>query len=191
MPRFLNPLMLPARPVLILALAALLVGGSSCLMQPSVSVRITVADGSSMDVPLTEVPPPVTDGVVTIRSFQFAPWDMGKDKPKAVAFTIAMAFAAGSAPESIRVEDFTEQPILEIFTDTHARVGKDGLYAGVSKPFAPEDEHVKWIMNLDNNVRVYRFTVKLKDGTTHVLLRPIFVPAPMKDFIRNQLGIKA
>jgi len=38
---------------------------------------------------------------------------------------------------------------------------------------------------------VYRFTVLLKDGTTHVLLRPIFVPAPMKDFIRSQLGIKA
>jgi hypothetical protein len=183
--------MLPSRVLLTVALLALLVGGSSCLMQPSVSVRITVADGSSMDVPLTEVPPPVTDGVVTIRNFQFAPWDMGKDKPKAIVFSFAMAFAAGSAPESIRVDDFTEEPILEIFTDPHGRVGKDGLYGGISKPFAPDDEHVKWIMNLDNNVRVYRFTVKLKDGTTHVLLRPIFVPAPMKDFIRNQLGIKA
>jgi hypothetical protein len=160
-------------------------------MQPSVSVRITVADGTSMDVPLTEVPPPVTDGVITIRNFQFAPWDMGKDKPKAIAFSFALGFAAGSAAESIRVEDFTEEPILEIFSDSSVRMGKDGLYAGVSKPFAPQDEHVKWIMNLDNNVRVYRFTVKLKDGTTHILFRPIFVPAPMKDFIRNQLGIKA
>ena len=191
MPRFLNPTMLPARVPLTVALLALLVGGSSCLMQPSVSVRITVADGTSMDVPLTEVPPPVTDGVITIRNFQFAPWDMGKDKPKAIAFSFALGFAAGSAAESIRVEDFTEEPILEIFSDSSVRMGKDGLYAGVSKPFAPQDEHVKWIMNLDNNVRVYRFTVKLKDGTTHILFRPILVPAPMKDFIRNQLGIKA
>jgi hypothetical protein len=159
-------------------------------MQPNVSVRVTVADGSTMDVPLTQAPPPVTDGVVSVKNFQFAPWDMGKDKPKAITFTFVVGFAEGAEPASVVVDDFTEQPILEIFADKNAHVVKDHLWGAVTLPFAPQDEHVKWVLNLDNNVRVYRFTIKLRDGTTHVLLRPIFVPAQMKDFMRTQLGVK-
>ncbi len=161
-----------------------------CQMEPSVSVRVQDADGQTIDVPLGSRPEPVTDGVVTVENFQFAPWDMGKDKPKAITFTFVVGFAVGSEPSSIIVDDFTEQPVLRIFEDQKAHITKDHLLGAVSLPFDPHDEHVKWINNLDNNVRVYRFTVKLKDGTTHVLLRPMFVPAQMKDFIRTQLGIK-
>jgi len=166
-----------------------LVGG--CLMEPSVSVRIQDADGQTLDVPLTSAPEPVTDGVVTIKNFQFAPWDMGKDKPKAITFTFVVAFTAGPEPSSIVIEDFTEQPVLTIFEDPKAHTVKDHLWGAVTRPFDPHDEHVKWINNLDNNVRIYRVTVKLRDGTTHVLLKPMFIPAQMKDFIRTQLGIKS
>jgi hypothetical protein len=190
MPCFLNPFMNPIRASLIPVLASLLLAASGCLMQPNVSVRVTVADGSTMDVPLTQAPAPVTDGVVTVKNFQFAPWDMGKDKPKAITFTFVVGFAEGAEPASVVVDDFTEQPILEIFADKNAHVVKDHLWGAVTLPFAPQDEHVKWVLNLDNNVRVYRFTIKLRDGTTHVLLRPIFVPAQMKDFMRTQLGVK-
>jgi hypothetical protein len=190
MPCFLNPFMNPVRASLIPVLASLLLAASGCLMQPNVSVRVTVADGSTMDVPLTQAPPPVTDGVVSVKNFQFAPWDMGKDKPKAITFTFVVGFAEGAEPASVVVDDFTEQPILEIFADKNAHVVKDHLWGAVTLPFAPQDEHVKWVLNLDNNVRVYRFTIKLRDGTTHVLLRPIFVPAQMKDFMRTQLGVK-
>ena len=180
----------PIRASLIPVLASLLLAASGCLMQPNVSVRVTVADGSTMDVPLTQAPAPVTDGVVTVKNFQFAPWDMGKDKPKAITFTFVVGFAEGAEPASVVVDDFTEQPILEIFADKNAHVVEDHLWGAVTLPFAPQDEHVKWVLNLDNNVRVYRFTIKLRDGTTHVLLRPIFVPAQMKDFMRTQLGVK-
>ena len=190
MPCFLNPFKNPIRASLIPVLASLLLAASGCLMQPNVSVRVTVADGSTMDVPLTQAPAPVTDGVVTVKNFQFAPWDMGKDKPKAITFTFVVGFAEGAEPASVVVDDFTEQPILEIFADKNAHVVKDHLWGAVTLPFAPQDEHVKWVLNLDNNVRVYRFTIKLRDGTTHVLLRPIFVPAQMKDFMRTQLGVK-
>ena len=141
------------------AVAAALLAASGCLLQPNVSVRITVADGTSMDVPFTSIPPPATDGVVTIKNFQFAPWDVGKDKPKSIAFTFVVGFAEGAEPASIVVEDFTEQPVLEIFSDMNAHVVKDHLWGSVSRPFAPQDEHVKWVLNLDNNVRVYRFTI--------------------------------
>ena len=181
-----NPAYLRLAPALV-ALGLL----GACQMQPSVSVRIQAADGQTLDVPLSSAPEPVTDGVVTVKNLQFAPWDMGKDKPKAITFTFVVGFAEGSEPASILVEDFTEQPVITIFDDPKAHTVKDHLWGAVTRPYDPHDEHVKWILNLDNNVRVYRFTVKLRDGTTHVLLKPIFVPAQMKEFMRTQLGVKS
>ena len=159
-------------------------------MQPTVSAKVTVADGSEIEVPMNFAPPEVTDGVVTIKAFQFAPFDMGPDKPKAITFTFVAKFAEGAAPKSLEIDDFTEDPILRIFTDTGAHIVKEHLYGQMSQPYAPQDEHVKWILTLDNSIRVYRFTFKMADGSTHVLLKPIMVPALMKNYIRSQLGLK-
>ena len=191
MVRFLLLPMTPDHPRLIppLALALVLFGLSACNLQPSVSLKVTDADGEELEVPLSSVPPPVTDGVVTVKSFTFAPWDMGPDKPKALTFSFIVGFADGAVPKSIVIDDFTEQPVLQVFADMNAHVVKDHLWGAVSVPYAPQDEHVKWVLNLDNNVRVYRFTIILKDGSKHVLLKPIFIPSQMKVFMRTQLGI--
>jgi hypothetical protein len=157
-------------------------------MQPDVSVTAMMADGNRIEVPLTTQPPVVTDGTITIPMFRFAPWDMGKDKPKTLVFTFIVQFKEGAVPTSILVEDFTEMPILQIFRDDHPKTQKNA-WGAVSATYAPQDEHVKWVLTLDNNVRVYRFTVKLADGSTHVLLKPVFVPSNMKMFMRSQLGI--
>jgi|GEM_PF-1295255 len=191
MPRFPIDPMIPGCPsrALLAAVLSALVAGSGCLMQPSVSANVTTADGQTLEVPLGQGNVPVTDGVVSIKNFQFAPWDMGPNKPKAITFTFVVGFAPGSEPSSIVVDDFTEAPILQIFADMKAHIVKDNLWGAVSPPFAPQDEHVKWVLNLDNAVRVYRFTVKLRDGSTHVLLKPMFIPAQMKNFMRTQLGV--
>ena len=170
------------------AVFLVLLGG--CSVAPDVSVRVTIADGQVIEVPLTTMPPPPTDGIVTIENFQFAPFDMGKDKPKAITFTYVVRLADGSKPANLLVEDFTEQPVLPILQDPKPLLVREHFVGGASRPFAPQDEHVKWILNLDNAVRIYRFTVKLADGSTHVLLKPVFVPAQMKSFLWTQLGVK-
>jgi hypothetical protein len=177
------------------ALAALVL--ASCSMQPDVAMAVTTADGVRLEVPLSSATPPVTDGVVSVDAIQFAPWELdAENKAKTVAFSFVIGFKPGTVPVSIKIEDDTEQPILEIFhTDAPKTVKnpndplKFELWAGVSKPFAPSDEHVNWILNLDNNIRVYRVTVVLKDGTTHVLLKPVFVPSGMKSFMRKRLEL--
>jgi hypothetical protein len=178
-----------------LALAAMVL--VSCSMEPEVAMAVTTADGQRLEVPLSAIPPPVTDGLVSVNAIQFAPWELdAQNKAKTVAFSFVIGFKPGSIPTSILIEDDTEQPILEIYKSDNPKIIKDpkdplkdSLWGGISKPFAPSDEHVNWILNLDNNIRVYRVTVVLKDGTTHVLLKPVFVPANMKSFMRKRLEV--
>jgi hypothetical protein len=190
MPRLLK---LPMHPGRALALSTVilsaLLAGPGCQFAPSVSAKVTTADGETIEVPLESGNTPVTDGIVTVRNFQFAPWDMGPDKPKALTFTFVVGFKEGYEPSSVLVEDFTEQPILQVFSDPKAHPSRNHFWAAVTTPYAPQDPHMNWMLDLDNSIRLYRFTVKLKDGTTHVLLKPMFVPAQMKMFMRTQLGI--
>jgi hypothetical protein len=171
------------------ALAAALLGLAGCVVQQDVSVRVTTADGKVIDLPLTTAPTPVTDGVVTVQSLQIAPWDVDKEKGKAktLAFTFVVQFKEGTAPARIDIEDVTEAPILPIFEDRNPKIVKNNLWGAVSSPVGPHDEHVNWLLTLDNSVRVYRFTVKLADGSVHVLYKPIFLSAPMKNYIRSIL----
>jgi hypothetical protein len=170
------------------ALACAAIALAGCLMQPEIAMSVTTADGQKLEVPFNSAPAPVTDGVVTINALQFAPWELDADKKaKSLAFSFLIQFAPGAVPTKIVIEDDTEVPILLIFEDDNPHIVKNNLWAAVSRPFAPSDEHVNWVLDLDNNVRVYRVTVKLKDGTTHVLLKPILIPAAMKSFMRRRL----
>jgi hypothetical protein len=168
-------------------LAAALLGAGGCLMRPTYSVNFTTADGVQMEVPLSVAKVDVGDDQVSVKNFQFTPWRI--DKGKGLAFTFQLVFAKGYKPVSIVVDDVSDTPILSVYTDDKPVLLKDGVWSGLSPAHSPADEYVKWVSTLDNTVKVYRFTVKLTDGTTHVLRFPIFVPSVMKAFIRSQLGI--
>lgn len=167
--------------------AALMMGG--CLLKPDFSVVVTSADGVQMEVPLSSAPIQAEDGPVKLLNLQFAPWKM--EKGTGIAFSMGLEFKNGAKPTSILLEEDTEEPILPLLTDNNPKLGKGDRWLGVSQAFYPTDEHVNWVMTLDNGVRVYRVTVKLADGTTHVLRTPIFVPAASKAFMRTQLGVSA
>ncbi|HEY1848774.1 MAG TPA: hypothetical protein VGG37_06195 [Opitutaceae bacterium] len=175
--------------ITILLAAAACLGLSGCLMQPSVAMSVTTADGQKLEVPLTLASTPVTDGRVTLDALQFAPWEIEGNVAKSLAFSFIIQFKPGDAPSKIVVEDDTELPILLLFEDDHPKLVKDNMWAGVSRPFGPSDEHVAWVNNVDNNVRIYRATVTLTDGSTHVLLKPVFIPGQMKIMMRKRLGL--
>lgn len=184
--------MSPKKSLLLSAAVATLLLGVGCSMSPDVATIVTIADGTKVDVPLgANSSQPVGDEAMVIKLLQFSPWDMGPDKPKAIAFRFIIEFLKGAQPTSIVIEDVTEDPVELIYQDNHAHLIKGNVWGAGSRPFAPQDEHVKWILTLDNNVRVYRFTVKLADGSVHTLLKPIIIPGFMKDFMRTQLGLKA
>ncbi len=160
-----------------------------CQISPSVSAKVTTAEGETIEVPLESGNTPVSDGVITVRLFQIGPWDMGPNKPKAVIFSFIVEFKEGADPKTVVVDDITEAPIMRIFADMKAHIVKDHIWGGVSTPYAPQDEHAKWLLNLDNSIRLYRFTVVLQDGTTHMVMKPMFFPGQMKSYVRTQLGV--
>ena len=169
------------------ALAAALLGLSGCVVRPDVSIRVTTADNQVIDMPLTTAPAPTGDGVVTVQSLQISPWDVDKQtgKAKTLAFSFVVQFKTGSAPARISIDDVTEAPILPIYEEKDPKLVKNNLWGAVSSPINPHDQHVIWLQTLDSSVRVYRFTVKLADGSTHVVYRPVYLSAPMKNFIRS------
>ena len=179
----------PRTGVLAGALAAALLGLAGCVVRPDVSIRVTTADNKVVDLALTTAPVPVTDGVVTVQSLQVLPWEVDKavGKAKTLAFTFVVQFQAGSVPARISIEDVTEAPILPIYEDKDPKVLKGNLWGAASSPVNAHDEHINWLLTLDNSVRVYRFTVKLKDGSTHVVYKPIYLSAQMKNYIRSMI----
>ena len=46
-----------------------------------------------------------------------------------------------------------------------------------------------WLTQLDDSIRVYRFTVTRPDGTQAVLKQPQMFPIFMKQLIRAMLGL--
>jgi hypothetical protein len=189
MPQYLNATTkaVPFARVLAAVLAAASLAAAGCLLQASYSANVTTADGVQIEVPLSLGKADIEDGVVSVKNFQFTPWKI--EKGKGLAFAFQLEFKEGAKPVSVAVDDITDLPILSVYTDNAPLLLKKTIWSGVSPAHSAADEYVKWIMTLDNTVKVYRFTVKLADGTTHVLRFPIFVPANMKGFMRAQLGV--
>jgi hypothetical protein len=162
---------------------------SGCVMQQDIAAKVTTADGETVELALNTPPEPPTDGVVTVETFQFGPWEMGPDKPRALVATFVVKFAPGAVPDHVTIDDVTDTPILRMFEDAHPVVRKDGLWGSLTKPFAPQDEHVNWVLTMDNSIRVYRFNIFLKDGTKHSVLKPMFAPIQLKNVAKRQLGL--
>jgi hypothetical protein len=174
--------------ILVGSMALLSLGVAGCLMQASYSAMITTADGSTVEAPLGDTKMDVGDGTVTVNRFQYVP-QLLPDKSKGMVMTFEAVFKEGVKPVSIIVEDITEAPILPVLNETKPKLTKDAHWVGVTTAKHADDVTFEWMLNLDNSVRVYRFTIDATDGKVHVLRVPVFVPGQMKYFVRSQLGV--
>jgi hypothetical protein len=179
----------PASRTLAAVLGGLTLAVSGCLLQADYSIKITTGDDVVMEVPVTaKTQINASDDAVKVVNFRFVP--LSKDLDKAMGYLFELQFLGGSRPSSILVDDVSEAPILSILEDKAPKMIKNDHWVGTSMPYNPADVHLAWVTTLDNGVRVFRFTVKLTDGTTHVLRLPILMPANTKGIFRYELGIK-
>ena len=169
------------------SLAVLALGTGGCLMQASYSAMVTTADGTTVEAPLGDTKPSVGDGTVTVNRFQYVP-QLLPDKSKGIVMTFEAVFDDGALPGSILVEDITEAPIFAVLNETHPKMVKSTHWIGVTTPKHLDDPTYEWMLNLENTVKVYRFTITTNDGKVHVLRVPVFVPSQMKYFVRTQIG---
>jgi hypothetical protein len=189
MPPSMNPLATPRAAALGLAglLAAVSIGAAGCLMQATYAMKFTTADGVNIEVPMSTSTPEISDGPVSVKNFRCMPMKVGDTK--GIVFGFQLAFEKGAKPVAIAVDDVSDDPILSVYVDNAPVLTTGSNWNAVTHVHAPVDEYVKWIMTLDNTIKVYRFTVKLADGSTRVMRYPLFVPAQLKRFVRVQLGV--
>jgi hypothetical protein len=174
-------------PCLAILLAAVLLAAPGCLMQPTFSVKTTTADGVVVEVPLTKTLPVIEDDAMSVNRVLFTPVKV--DKAYAITILFQLQFQKGQKPVLIAIDDVSDDPILNVMTVKDPVLTDKNHWNSASPPHNPADEYAKWMLTLDNTIKVYRFTVKLADGTTHVLRYPVYVPGMMKGYMRSQMGV--
>ncbi len=156
-------------------------------MQPSFSAKTTTADGVVIEVPMSRTPLVIEDDAISVKRVLFTPVKV--DKVSEITILFQLEFQKGLKPVLITVDDVSDDPILNVMTVKDPPLSDKNHWNAASPPHNPADEYAKWMLTLDNTIKVYRFTVKLADGTTHVLRYPVYVPGMMKGYMRAQMGV--
>jgi hypothetical protein len=174
---------------LALALAALgaLFAGAGCLMEGTYDAAVTTAEGDVVDVPMTPHPIHTSDGVVTVDLFQYAPVTL-PDGTNRLDIKCQAEFSGGARPVSALVRDVTEDPIITVIDDRSPALAAGGRWTATTRPLGPTDDDIRWVANIDNSIRIYRFTFTLADRSVHVLTVPVIVPAMLKDIFRARFA---
>jgi hypothetical protein len=156
-------------------------------MQPSFSAKTTTADGVVIEVPMSRTPLVIEDDDLKVNRVLFTPVKV--DKAFALTILFQLEFHKGQKPVLITVDDVSDEPILNVLTVKDPPLTDQNHWNAASPPHNPADEYAKWMLTLDTTIKVYRFTVKLNNGTTHVLYYPVYVPGMMKNVMRAQMGV--
>jgi len=176
-----NPPLIRLGPVLLFAAMA----GCAVPMTSSNTYMVPLANGENMEMSIKNggLAMVEQDG---IRISQVA-LDPSADK-KHVVYTFGLIAKSGLAVKHITVEDMTDDPV-RIVEDDPAPKLVDGKWK-VSTPILDATDPVFiWLIQLDDSIRVYRFTVTLADGKQVVLKQPAMFPVFLKQLMRVMLGI--
>jgi len=103
-------------------------------------------------------------------------------------YVFRIAFFGDAVPESIKIEDVSENKALLMVQDTKpAMVGREWHY--VCEPVGLDDVSAKWIHDIDDSFRIYLFTVTLKDGQVIPVYHAALYPGFLKIHLRRELGV--
>lgn len=109
---------------------------------------------------------------------------------KKVFYGFSMSDSAnGKSLQSVRVEDVSDAAPVLLLEDAQPTV-TNRQWSGTSRAFSGDDSALDWISYVNNSVRIYRFTLTMKDGRTVVLHQPSVVPGWMKASMRELVGRK-
>ena len=96
----------------------------------------------------------------------------------------------GQAPRNIKVEDVTDDQPVTFVEDDHPRlVNKE--WKCTSDLFVPDLNTAAWLSQIEDSIRMYRFTIVMADGRTEVLYEAHAYPTFLKFMMRQQLGLEA
>lgn len=91
---------------------------------------------------------------------------------------------------SVKVEDVTDDEPVTLIDDEHPLIDAQNRWRKVTRPFTPTPDSIPWLMEVDYNMRIYRFTIVKADGQTDVLYSGQDYGNPIKHFIRVGMGLE-
>lgn len=109
---------------------------------------------------------------------------------KVVRYLFRFVEKTGKRPLEVKVEDVSDDQPYTWVLDRHPQV-QNGTWAWLTPAFSPKSAKLAWIQEIDDSVRVFRFTIRQNDGTTDVLYAGANFPAYEKQFLRIQFGLEA
>jgi hypothetical protein len=108
---------------------------------------------------------------------------------KEIVCTFQLIVKSGHAPKRILIEDMTEDPVRVVVDDPAPKLDAANHWKLTTPVLDAKDPIFAWLTQLDDTIRVYRFTVTLADGSQVVLKQPQMYPVFMKQLIRKMLGM--
>ena len=93
-------------------------------------------------------------------------------------------------PARVKVEDVTDDTAVTLVDDRTPRLA-DGHWQWKGEPMTFDATNAKWLFEIENSVRVYRFTIETANGNEWILYQAATYPAFVKTYLRQQLGLEA
>ena len=107
-------------------------------------------------------------------------------KTKTATYLFEFEVKHGAAPRSVKVEDISDEaPAILYQTDSISL--DDGHWKTRTASFVPDQQNSRWLYQIENTIRVCRFTIVAADGRTEVLNEGCNYYAFVKDLIRQNL----
>lgn len=151
------------------------------------SMLVTVVGGEKVRVPLSRAGVVFTeeDGI-RIESATILPTE---DK-KQVFLDFAFSDSRARALQKVTVEDIADDASVVLVEDAKPELVKGRWHAVTPSYSSAAERPIKWLLQLDKSVRVYRFTLVFADGRKVTLNQGTIFPDGLKVTIRHMLGEK-
>ncbi len=108
---------------------------------------------------------------------------------KRISYVFEFMVKGSLEVREVMVQDMTDDPIQVLAHDAAPVLAKNH-WKFTTPALDPKAHGMEWLIQLDETIRVFRFTVTLGDGTKVVLDQPAVEPVIIKQLIRKMLGIE-
>ena len=108
-------------------------------------------------------------------------------KTKSATYFFEFEVKHGAAPRSVKVEDISDETPLTLFQADPVKL-ENGHWKARTASFAPDQQNSKWLYQIENTIRVCRFTIVTADGRSEVLNEGCNYYAFVKDLIRQNMA---
>lgn len=110
-------------------------------------------------------------------------------KTKQAAYVFGFHLKQGGTPRSVKIEDVTDDAAVVMVADEHPKI-EAGRWTWRGEPFTIDFSNSRWLFEIDNSIRVYRFTIVTSDNRSLVMHEAFNYPPFVKTAIRQQLGLE-